>query len=240
MIKTVHNSKDDIPEALLEYYEEREGKFFLKIEENTGLKNALDSEKKKNKELREKLQNFDGIDVEQIKAIMSKAQTDEEKQKIASGDIDAVINSRLEKHRKEFEAKLTAETAVKRGLMSRALQAELRSAALKAGVLSPAVDDAVLRGMSVFSVDNDGSIVSLKDGERVIGKDGKTAYSINEWLDEIKPNVPHWFGNNNQGGAASGNKSTGGNAKVINRQQFNSLSSFERVTFAKEGGTVQD
>ena len=64
MIKTVHNSKDDIPEALLEYYEEREGKFFLKIEENTGLKNALDSEKKKNKELREKLQNFDGIDVE--------------------------------------------------------------------------------------------------------------------------------------------------------------------------------
>ncbi len=239
-IKTMVTSKEDIPEALTEYYEEKDGKYFLKVEENTGLKTALESEKASNKKLKELLARFDGIDPDKVREAMNKAANDEEKKKLESGDIDSVINARLEKHKKDFEAKLSAETAAKNNLMTRALQAELRSSALKAGVLPHAVDDAVLRGMTLFSVSNDGGIVSLKDGEPVIGKDGKTPYGVNEWLDEIKPNVPHWFGNNNTGGAASGNRKPNDNAKVLSRKNFDALSSADKVKFAKEGGSVKD
>ena len=125
MLKRVINDKSDIPEALLEYYEERDGKFFLAVDEAVELKGALEKEKAEVKKLKSMLSKYDGLDIDRVKELLSKAENDDELQKIKTGDIEAVIKSRLEKYTKDFESKLAAETAAKKGLMSRALQAEL-------------------------------------------------------------------------------------------------------------------
>lgn len=238
MLKRVINDKSDIPEALLEYYEERDGKFFLAVDEAVELKGALEKEKAEVKKLKSMLSKYDGVDIDRVKELLSKAENDDELQKIKAGDIESVIKSRLEKYTKDFESKLAAETAAKKGLMSRVLQAELKSAALKSGVIAHAVDDAVMRGLNVFTVSDDGSIVSMKDNDIVLGKDGKSPYSVNEWLEELKPNVPHWFGNQNSGGSAPGNKNTSSNVKTIDRSQFEGLSPYEQMEFIKSKGKV--
>ena len=124
--------------------------------------------------------------------------------------------------------------------MSSALKAEIRSNALKNGVNSDAVEDAILRGSGLFVIDDDGSIVAKKDGQVVFGRDGKTPYSISEWLEEIKPNTLHWYADQNKGGAAPGVKNMNSKSKTMQRAQFDKMSSYEKMTFAKEGGKVTD
>lgn len=238
MLKRVINDKADIPEALAEYYEERDGKFFLAVDEALELKGALEKEKAHVKKLKDMLSQYDGVDIDRVKALLSKAETDEEREKLKTGDIESVVKARIEKYTRDFESKLAAETAAKKGLMSRTLQAELRNAALKNGVIQHAVDDAVMRGLNVFTVSDDGSIVSMKDNDVVLGKDGKSPYSVNEWLEELKPNVPHWFGNSNSGGGAPGNKNPSSNVKTLTRAQFEGLDPSERMEFVKSKGKV--
>ena len=104
MLKRVINDKSDIPEALLEYYEERDGKFFLAVDEAVELKGALEKEKAEVKKLKSMLSKYDGVDIDRVKELLSKAENDDELQKIKTGDIESVIKSRLEKYTKDFES----------------------------------------------------------------------------------------------------------------------------------------
>lgn len=232
MIKTVVDKVEDIPEALKEFYEEREGKFYLQTDESKALKSALEREKEGSKKLKEMIAEY--------QSKFEEAEKKKEKEKLDDGDIEAVIESRLAKYKQDFESKLNAEIATKNSLMSSALKAEIRSNALKNGVNSDAVEDAILRGSGLFVIDDDGSIVAKKDGQVVFGKDGKTPYSISEWLEEIKPNTSHWYADQNKGGAAPGVKNMNSKSKTMQRAQFDKMSSYEKMTFAKEGGKVTD
>lgn len=232
MIKTKVDKLEDIPEALREFYVERDGKFLLQTDEASNLKNALESENEEVRKLK--------LTLAEYRSKLESLEKEKEKQQLNEGDIEAVIESRLAKYKQDFELKLSAETALKNSLMSSALKAELKSNALRAGVNPNAVDDVVLRGLSVFSVGDDGSIVAMRDGQKALGKDGKSLYSVNEWLEEIKPNTAHWYADQNKGGAASGVKSSTGKNITVSRGQFDKMSAHERVTFAKEGGSVTD
>lgn len=232
MIKTVIDKLEDIPEALKDFYSERDGKYYLQTDEASGLKSALEKEKEASRKTKEMLAEY--------KSKIEEIEKQKEKEKLSDGDLEGVIEGRLAKYKQDYEQKLNAEIAVKNSLMSSALKAELRSNALKAGVSPMAVDDVVMRGVGLFVVDDDGSIVSKKDGQVQFGKDGKSPYSVSEWLEEIKPNTPHWYADMNKGGGAPGAKNINSKSKSIQRAQFDKLTSFEKMTFAKEGGSVTD
>jgi hypothetical protein len=181
------------------------------------------------------LKAFEGIDPVKTRELLARFENDDEAKLIAEGKISEVIARRTEKKDAETErlireAKAEAESANKRALafQGRVLDDAIRSAAAAAGLHKHAIDDALFRGRSMFTLDENGKAVQLNsDGEAVLGKDGKTAFSPTEWLDSMKETAPHWFPASASGGGASG-KPAGAGSK-----DFSHLPPTERMTAAR-------
>jgi len=110
------------------------------------------------------------------------------------------------------EALAVAETERKKAAayQGRVLDDAIRSAAAKAGLHQHAIDDALFRGRAMFTLDDNGQAVQLdSEGSPVIGKDGKTPFNPNEWLESMREQAPHWFPAG-ASGSGSGNGSKGG------------------------------
>jgi len=192
------------------------------------------------KKLKEQLQAFEGIDPVKVKAILSRFANDEEAKLIAEGKIDEVLNKRTERMRADFEGKLTAatttaEAAAKRALafQGRVLDDAIRAAAAKAGLHQHAIDDALFRARSMFTLDDDGQAVQLgADGKPVLGKDGKSPFTPLEWLEGMKEKAPHWYPASASGGGAGGGGGGGGGA-VKKAQE---MTAQEKATFIGANG----
>src|SRR6185369_5288500 len=105
----------------------------------TGLKTKNGDLIATQKQLKEQLQAFEGIDPVKVKTILSRFANDEEAKLIAEGKIDEVLNKRTERMRADFEGKLTeaqklAEAATKRAqaFQGRVLDDAIRAATAKA------------------------------------------------------------------------------------------------------------
>ena len=172
------------------------------------------------KEQREKLSQFDGIDPTVVRNIIKRFADDEEAKLIADGKIDDVLNRRTDRMKADFEkrlgdAKQLAEVAERRAkaFQGRVLDDAIRAAAAQAGLHQHAIDDALFRARSMFTLDESGSAVMLGDDNKpVLGKDGKTAFGPGEWLDSMKEKAPHWFPAAASGGGATNSAGNNGNA----------------------------
>lgn len=164
---------------------------------------------------------FDGLDLDAVKAIVSKAGEDEETRLIAEGKIDEVVSRRTERLRGDLEKQLQVEReradkaeAFANQFKERVLSDSIREAATKAGALAEAADDIILRARSVFSLNEDGMPVALdKDGEVIYGKDGKTPLTPLEWAESLQEAAPHLWPRaqgagqtGDRGGKSSGKK----------------------------------
>lgn len=174
-----------------------------------------------NKKLKEQLAQFEGIDPTAVRNILKRFADDEEAKLIADGKIDDVLNKRTERMKADFDKKLSealskAEQAEKRAqaFQGRVLDDAIRAAAAKAGIHQHAIDDALLRGRAMFTLDEDGQAVQLgEDGRPVLGKDGKSPFTPAEWLEGMKEKAPHWFPATASGGGASNGGGGGGISK---------------------------
>lgn len=244
-------------------YVEKDGKWTLDVtgipkpEDNSGLRTALQKERdnvKREKEANRALEEkFGDLDPVKARELMKKFENDDEMKLIASGKegIDKVIEMRTEKlradHKKQLEdaeKKTDGALEVAATFMDRVLDNHVRAAAGEAGVHKQAIDDVLLRARRVFSLNDEGNAVQFeKDSEEeiVLGKDGKTPYSVGEWLDTMKESAPHWFPAQNRGGGAGGNnKGKTGDAPTISRSEFDAKAPDERSAFLKGGGKIID
>lgn len=246
-LKLVVASLDEVDEAFRSLYTEKDGSFHLAVdgvEDTSSLKSALQKERQAAKEARDAQkaleERYTGIET-QFNSLMSKMDKDGEAKLIAEGKIDEVISRRSEKLRTELQkqvdtAKAEVESQKKRTekFSQRVLDNNIRAAAAQAGLHKHAIDDALFRARTMFSVDDDGNAIQLDmDGKPVFGKDGKTPYNPMEWLESMKDSAPHWFPASNSGGGAGGNKDTGGNGKTIKRSSFDAMSFDERAAVVK-------
>lgn len=220
----------------------------VEVEDVTGLKRTVEATRAEvraakvaqENAVKEALKAFEGIDPEKVRAMMTKLGTDEEQALIAAGQIDKVIEKRMEKQRaallKEVEAangKAAGAMEVASTFMERVLDNHVRAAAAKAGLHPSAVDDALLHARRLFSLNDDGEAVQfVKDSETevVMGKDGKTPYSPAEWLESMKESKPHWFPAGASGGGSGGGKGGGGGPNL------SGLSPTARLTAARAAG----
>ena len=111
------------------------------------------------------------------------------------------------------DALTASEAASKRAqaFQGRVLDDAIRAAAAKAGLHQHAIDDALFRARSMFSLDETGNAVQLgDDGRPVLGKDGKSPFAPLEWLEGMKDKAPHWFPSTASGGGAGGGGAGGG------------------------------
>lgn len=235
---------DDIPEPQRALYVEKEGKYHLDVtgvDDTAGLKSALQKERELNKAnakaLKEVQEQFAGIDPVKVREMMQRLDNDGEAALIAAGKIDEVVSKRTEKLQKELQKQVDAALASAKASDARAgkfsqrvLDNHIRQAATKAGLHQHAIDDALFRARSMFSLDEDGEAVQVgSDGGIVLGKDGKTPFSPAEWLEGMKESAPHWFPASSSGGGAGKGGKGGVGAKDLSH-----LSPTARINAARE------
>ncbi len=192
-----------------------------------------------NKEIKAKFDalnsQFEGFDIEAVKGLLTKASKDKETKLIAEGKIDEVFEARIERYRndvaKQIEAKdgeINRHIEANKKLASRALSDALVKAASKAGAESHALEDIVLRGKATgWTVNVDGDVVAMNGDDVVLGKDGKTPLTPDEWVESLREIAPHLWPRA-QGTGAPGSSASGASGKTITREKFSKLSPQER------------
>lgn len=244
---------DGLPEFQRAWYAAgQDGKFKLdpskvEIEDVTGLKNALGAtrkevaETKRNAELKlaETLKMYEGIDPVRTRELLAKFNSDDEAALIAAGKIDVVLEKRMAKMKEEFSKQVQQATERENGalevaskFMERVLDNEIRAAVM--GKVHPSAlknGDILRAARELFDLDDSGNAVQKDSGGNVIlGKDGKTPFSPDEWIESMREQAPHWFPANGSGGGSSG--STG----AVSSGNYAGLSPTERMTAARAAG----
>lgn len=181
----------------------------------TGLKNKNDELLGRQRELKDQLSKFEGMDADNIKKILAQFESDEEAKLIADGNYDEVISRRMgrftaDKEREVDEWKTKAEKAIAFAdkFKSTVLADQVKDAALGAGGSAEALKGFELMAKEVFKINDDGEAVAM-DGDQVLyGKDGKNPLSLNEWAESLREKAPYLFpkgsGSGAQGGGAGG------------------------------------
>lgn len=206
----------------------------------TGLKTKNSELLGKVKTFSDQLKTFDGIDPEAVRGILSKFANDEEAGLIAKGDIESVVNKRVERMKAASDKEvLTAKEEAQRyqsrteKYASRVLKGEVIGAASEAGVHKYAMEDAMLAASRDFELDDDGNPVA-REGK--YGKDGKPL-TLKEWFAEMKDSRPHWFpATGNGGGAGHGG---GSGSKVMTQEAFDALPAKQRAAAMDSGVTIK-
>lgn len=241
------DSLDSVDESARALYVQDGDKFRLDLdgyEDPTGLKTALQRERDANKDAKKKLDEakqfsaqFDGLDINAIKALVAKTSQDEETRLIAEGKLDVVLEKRTERLRGDFTKQLEAANAKATAAEQRAnrfdqkvLADSIRSAALKAGALPEAAEDIILRARGTFKLNENGDAVAYDGDEPILGKDGKTPLTPAEWAETLKETAPHLWPRATGAGQVGDKGGKGGG------QSRGKMSDGEKAAYIREHG----
>lgn len=186
-IAPVVDTLDTVPEMLRDRYEERDGKFVLsqEIEIETpdtvaGLRSSFEKEKRERKTLADRLKMFDGMDPDEIRAVMeerSKAGEKDAQQKGEWDKLKAALEAGFNKEKTALTEKLNDRSArLNRLLAKTEADAAMQEFKANAKALAPHVlgalkveeEDGEFR---VLVVDDNGKPRYNKRGELMTAKD---------------------------------------------------------------------
>lgn len=131
------DSLEAVPEPFREAYVEQDGKFMLDTEweDTSGLKNALEAERKAAKEAKAALKRYDGLDPEEYQRLKEAAEAAETSKLQNEGKWEEMKERLSKAHQKELE-KYTGEVSKRdRVIEQLTVENELNAAIEKAGVL---------------------------------------------------------------------------------------------------------
>jgi len=232
-IKNTYNNIEDIPEGMETLYTEQDGVHTLTGVEGVVDKSRLNEFRENNIQLRKDLEareeavavrdaemkalaeqmdamknQFAGVDLEEWKTIQAERKAVEEKQLIEAGEVDQLINSRvndvLAAQQKELEAQKSAYEKQILGLQDEAVSYntqlntmlvdnELAKIAGSQGVRASAVEDLLSRGRSIFRVEEGKATAFNAEGRPMYDTDAVTPLSINRWIEGLTESAPHLF-----------------------------------------------
>lgn len=261
-LKKVVDSLDGIPEATQALYAKGDdGKFHLDVDVDipdlsadvARLQKALQKERDAREAAEKAAKSFDGINKspDELRELVKRLENDEEMQLISKGDTTKLRERWTERMRAEYEKKLkAAEDAANAASQkakvweTRVLDNEIRQAATRSNLPGAAVEDVLLRARAAgFVLDENGRAVQMRDGIVVTGKDGKTPFNAEEWVESLRETAPHLFPATGSGsGAPQSPKpiANGSAANVLKRAAFDQLTPAEKMAHVKQGGQVTD
>ena len=230
MLKLEADNLDAIDEPLRSLYEEKDGKFRLKVE---GIPDA-DGLKKKNNELLDELKGYKRAQKEKEDALAK----EREELLAKSGDVEALRKSYDEKMTKITTDYSTREQNYQQQLQK--LTVGQTATTLAAELAIPGSAQVLLPHIqSRLSMEiRDGVPVTV-----VLGQDGKpSALTIDDLKSELTANqafAPIIAASKAAGGGASGSGNGGGAAKkAVTRSQFDQMNAVQRMEHLKSGGTI--
>lgn len=237
-MKTILESLEGIPEALHGEYENREGKFYLKVEGDPhGYVKASDLADSNGKlsefretnrtlntkvtELEERLKSFDGFDPEEHKKLKEKI-TELEKKGVKGADditqkIQAAVDSAVKPLVSKVEDLEKSNTEKDAALTKKELESRIAAAAREGGVLDQAYPDFLNRALSIWKMD--GEKLVARNGDTPIYSKAKPAepMTIKEWTSDLSQSAPFLFKPSHGGGAegGGGEQDHGDGVKVV-------------------------
>jgi len=255
-LKQVYDAQLDIPGALMEHYGEKDGKWVLvldpPVEDVSGLKSALNNERNLRRETEKQLvefkTKFEGVDPEDYRKLQDRVRGLDDSEVYDKQGIEVLIARRTESMKNDHERQLatlkrenehlkTTSADLDRRWRQDRIKTALLDAVTKNGVYEKAVDDAVQRGLSVFTdLDEKGNVIAKNGDDTIYGKDGVNALNPSEWITTLKASgqAPHLWPPSSGGGAPA---SHSGNGAGID---WNSITNpAERLTRFREWQATQ-
>lgn len=224
MLEASYTSMQDVPEQYRYLYVEQDGQAVLMPQSNlktvddvARLQESLRKEREDHKSARSKLGRFGDLDPDQV---YSKLDRVAELEAAAGGKLDEdQINKMVETRIKSKTAPLERElqqVAQQRAELEQTVKQykqketmttigeSVRNAAMSAKVRQEAIDDVLMYGQNIFTIDEYGKVVT-KDGVGVT-----PGIEAAVWLTERKAVSPHWWPESRGAGATGSNGVAGG------------------------------
>jgi hypothetical protein len=237
-LKATIKSLNDVDEAFRSLYVQQGDVYVLDLDDsdfkakigefrdnNVALKQEIEKLQKQagtTDEMREMLKRYEGIDdPDAAREALEKIKSIEEKKLIDAGQIDQVVeqrlNERTDRMKRDYESKIEAlEKAngdweakyqgthgrLSEVLIDTALQQAVTGVApIKKG----AMQDILSRGRRVWSLNDQGLPEARNaEGKIMYGKDGKEPITQEEWAQSLLYDAPYLFEGNAGGGAGGG------------------------------------
>ena len=246
-MKATVSSLTDLPEVLRGEYQERDGKYVLKIEgshpgfvpaeelaeANAKVTEFRDNNRRLASQNEELKTRFDGFDPDEHKKLKTKL-ADLEKQGVKPDtDVSALIQRAIEENVTPLQAKLDEITQREKDanakLARKELEGVLTQEGLKVGVREQAMADFIRRGLDVWSWE-DGRPVA-KNGDTPLYSKRRPAEPLSptEWVGLLAHDAPHLFNESNGGGAQNGRGGTGSRLTYDPNNQADFLKNIETI-----------
>lgn len=244
---------DGVDEGLTKFYTETDGKFKLDLDnlQNTTKVNAiLEKERGFTSEAERKLKDIEAkykdVDLEAVEELRKKTEaleaerTKAEEQKLLDAhDFEQVVANRIAKRDQDWQSKLDARETSEAGKDE--IIADLKKSSLhsKLSMQLTGFDkmheggkrDVLRSAIDAYTLDDKGNAVMLdSNGDIVIGKDGKTPYSLREQVESADyraENLHYYFADGTGGGMIQGSAPTAGNKNT------EGMSRVDRLTLAR-------
>jgi DNA-binding transcriptional MerR regulator len=243
---------DEVPEAVRSFYEEKDGKFSLKVEgleDTTALKGALEKERRAARDAQKIAKQFEGLgfSADEIKALVEEKQKAEREAAAKAGDFDKILNQHREgweKQRTTLEAELNAARASERSAI---IGTSLMAALTKAGATEEGIDlmPDRLAARVKFETEDGARVVKIMaaDGETPMAGSGKSGLATFD--DLVKEALTKWPSLFKASGAGGGGKLPGSGAggagnRSMSKAEFEALPAKERAARMASGLTLTD
>ena len=245
-LKQVIESQTEIPSGLQEHYVEKDGKWVLQtdpqFEDVSALKGVLNQERNLRRDAEKTVTDlkvkFEGIDPDEHHKLQDRVKGLDDAEVYDKQGIEVLVQRRTDAMKQDHERQVQAKdreltqlrgqaTESERKWRQDRIKTELLAAVNKNGVYDKAIDDAVQRGLAVFTdLDQDGQVVAKKGEDVVYGKDGINPLRPDEWISTLKTSgqAPHLWPPSSGGGAPAHH---GGNGQGID---WSKLPPAERMT----------
>lgn len=255
-IKYTYDNLESIPENMVDLYAKQEdGTYSLGEVEGLVQKTKVDEFRDNNINLRKQIEEiqsgkdesvrqaeeirlemeaikrqYDGIDLEEVKALQAERKAMEEKKLIEAGEVDKLIEQRVQEVlgvkdkeaeglKSGYEAKMKELTELALGydaqLNEMLVDNEITRLAAEAGVRSTAVDDVLNRGRSMFEVEDGVATAKDSDGRKIYGDDAVTPLTIEGWLTKLTDSAPHLFESSKGSGSKQQHQETPGQGQDL-------------------------
>lgn len=224
-LETAVDSLDAIPEPLREFYKEGKGsagetKFFLDHADRAKLAEFRDNNVRlttAQKEMADKLKLFDGIDPAKYTELAELERQKRDKELIATGDFEKVIETRLaserEQSRRITDALKTELESTRSELVATKVTDTLKTAAANAGVRPDAMNDLVRLASQEWEL-RDGTPTLVRNGEVVLSDvDAGSNMTMPEYFKSLLQTKPFFF--QSSAGSGGGSQRDARGVKVI-------------------------
>jgi len=184
-------------------------------ESETGLKAKNVEILNEKKTLQEAVKLFEGIDPEIAKEAIEFHEKNKDAEFLKDGTIEDLIEKKTSTLKSDHEAAMgeltdkfdaaSVNSNLYQGLYeSKVIDDGIRAEAIKSGIRPEAVEDVLMRGRSVFSLDDKKQIEARDDeGKLAKTKDDKVLTTKN-WVEGLKETSPHYWPNSEGAGAHGG------------------------------------